>query len=87
MLFTGSFDEMSLIHDFIVSRNSDECNCPEEDWVIGMIYTTIHMEHDTGGHIFLDCGDWQDEKLVDCDSMDQLRVAAVNWVMSLPVGE
>ena len=81
----GSFEQMSNHYEFIEARKSDECGCPEEDWVIGMLYVTIHIEPDNSGHIFIDCGEWQDEKLVPTKSIEELRMSAVDWVESLPV--
>jgi hypothetical protein len=43
------------------------------------------MEPDTGGHIFIDCGDWDDEKLVECNTMEELRLKAVEWCDSFPI--
>jgi len=31
----GSFAQMSHCYEFIESRQSDECSCPEEDWIVG----------------------------------------------------
>ena len=81
----GSLEQMKKHHDLLQSRLSDECGCLEEDWVIGMLFTTIHIEPDGSGHIFIDCGDWQSEKLVPTRSIEELRVAAVDWVNSIPV--
>lgn len=84
-MLAGSMTEMQKRYEFIESRKSDECGCPEEDWVIGQLYTTIHLEPVTGGHIFIDCGDWQREKLVDCRSIEELRLKAVEWCNSFPI--
>jgi hypothetical protein len=84
-MFTGSLEEMKKQFELVEIRQSEECGCPEEDWIIGMLYITIHLEPDTGGHIFIDCGDWEDEKLVDCSTMDELRSEAVKWSSSIPV--
>lgn len=83
-MLNGSIEEMLLHHQLIETRVSDECGCPEEDWIIGAMYTTIHMEPVSGGHILIDCGDWEDEKLVECENMDQLRLKAVEWINSIP---
>lgn len=81
----GTFEQMSRRYEFVDKRLSDECGCLEEDWVIGMLYTTIHVEPDGSGHIFIDCGDWDDEKLVDTKSIEELRLAAVDWAKTLHV--
>ena len=62
---------------------SDECGCPEEEWDIHGIYAIIHIEPDGGGHIFLDAGEWEADKLVDSKNIEQLRIAAIEWVESL----
>lgn len=86
MNHSGSLTEMKKHSDLLHQGTSDECGCPEEEWVIGMLHTTIHLEPDGSGHIFLDGGDWgEDEKLVDCDGIEDLRVKAAEWVDSLPV--
>lgn len=81
----GSLQQMKKHYEFVEARKSDECGCPEEDWVIGMIFATIHLEPESGGHIFLDWGDFQDEKLVECNSIEELRVKAVEWVATFPI--
>lgn len=82
---SGSIEAMKCRNEFVSSNQSDECGCPEEDWVIGNLYVTIHLEPESGGHIFIDCGDWQDEKLVDCNSIEDLRLKAEEWTNSFPV--
>jgi len=84
-LIEGSLKSMKTNHQFVEARASDECGCPEEDWVIGMLFVTIHLEPESGGHIFLDCGDFQDEKLVDCTGIEELRILAVDWVSSFKI--
>lgn len=72
--------------ELIDTRASDECGCPEEDWVIGMLFVTIHLEPDGSGHIFLDGGDWgTDEKIVPCDGIEELRTLAHEWVDAIGI--
>ncbi|MBB1291006.1 MULTISPECIES: hypothetical protein [unclassified Pseudoalteromonas] len=85
MHFTGELSDMKTRYELVSVGKSDECGCPEEEWVIFMVCVTIHLEPVTGGHIFLDTGDWQDEKLVNCQNIEQLRVAAVDWVNNMPI--
>lgn len=80
----GSLGEMTRVAELVEQRKSDECGCPEEDWLIGLLFVTIHMEHGGGGHIFIDCGDWEMEKLVEAESIEELRVKAVDWADSIP---
>lgn len=81
----GSMSEMKRHSDLVESRVSDECGCPEEDWLINGIHATIHMEPVSGGHIFLDCGIWEDEKLVEAKSIEELRAAVKDWCFSIPI--
>lgn len=85
MAFTGELNDMKSLYELNGVGLSDECGCTEEEWTIGMVSVIIHLEPVTGGHIFLDCGDWNDEKLVECANIEQLRVEAVNWVKSIPI--
>lgn len=85
MVSSGEFSEFEKRFEFVGERLSDECGCPEEDWIIGMLFVTIHLEPDNSGHIFIDCGDWDDEKLVNTNGMEELRIAAENWVKSFPI--
>jgi hypothetical protein len=84
-MFLGTFEEMQLRYEFIDARKSDECGCPEEDWIINLLFVTMHLEPDNSGHIFIDCGDWDDEKLVECNSIEELRVKAAEWANSIPI--
>lgn len=81
----GSFEQKSNCYELIKSSQSDECGCPEEDWIIGMLYATIHIEPDGGGHIFIDSGNWEDGKLVPTKSIEELKVAAAKWVESFRI--
>ena len=70
--------------ELIAKGVSDECGCPEETWNINGVDALIHLEPDGRGEIFLDAGDWQDEKIVDCCGIDNLLQQACAWVRSLP---
>ncbi|OUV22139.1 MAG: hypothetical protein CBC55_04935 [Gammaproteobacteria bacterium TMED95] len=86
MNMAGSVEHLKSLSNTLVKVGlSDECGCPEEEWIIGQLHTIIHMEPDTGGHIFIDCGDWDDEKLVECNTMEELRMKAVEWCDSFPI--
>ena len=70
--------------ELLEQRKSDECGCPEEEWLIEMLHVTLHLEPDGSGHIFLDGGDWgQDEKLVECTDIENLRTQAAIWVKEI----
>lgn len=47
----GDLNAMKERFEFLGSKPSDECGCPEEDWVIGMFNVTMHLEPVTGGDI------------------------------------
>jgi hypothetical protein len=68
----------------VEQRLSDECGCPEEELEIGMCYMIVHLEEDGSGHMFLDMGDWEDEKFVQCDgTINGLRQKAKEWAIEL----
>jgi len=71
--------------EILTRRESDECGCHEEELVINGMFVVIHLEPDSSGHIFIDCGDWEDEKLVSCNGIEDLRKKAEEWVLSFPV--
>ena len=76
-----TLEQMKRKYELQELTKSDECSCPEEHWVIGMMYVIIHMEPDFSGHIFLDGGDYGEaEKLVDIESINHLRYEAVKFV-------
>lgn len=83
ILLNQLLDKQTLL----CGRESDECGCPEEEWDMLGVHTIIHLEPDGTGHIFLDGGDWDDEKLIDCQNIPQLRLKALSWVNSLPKEE
>jgi len=78
-------DDMLAHFSLVESRKSDECGCPEEEWVIGLINVIIHVEPNDDSHIFIDTGDWDDERLVSINGIEDLRKKAVEWIASIPV--
>ena len=70
--------------ELIAKGVSDECGCPEETWNINGIDVLIHLEPDGRGEICLDAGDWQDDKMVSCCGIDDLRQQTFIWVCGLP---
>lgn len=74
--------------EIIVSnqRKSDECGCPEEDLEIGMCTFLAHLEPDGSAHLFLDMGDWDDEKVVECDGVEGMRQKAHDWAEQIHEG-
>lgn len=84
MLIRNEIVELDI--EVVEQRKSEECGCPEEDLLIGLCFFTIHLEEEGGGHIFLDMGDWDDEKLVDCKDMEDLRSKAHLWAVEVHKG-
>lgn len=70
--------------ELLAERASEDCGCPEQDWDLGGVFTTIHLEDGGSGHILFDNGDWDAEKLVECDGMCDLLGQAIAWRNSLP---
>jgi len=58
---------------------------PKEEWGIGMFNVVIHIEPNGEGDIFIDCGDWQDERRVKCSGIDDLRKQAAEWAYSIKI--
>lgn len=69
---------------FVSSQPSEQCGCPEEDWIMGNIEVTIHLEEDGSGHLLFCGGDWEHDFEVDCSDMNELRQKAADFVCSLP---
>lgn len=58
---------------FVSSQPSEQCGCPEEDWIMGVIEVTIHLEEDGSGHLLFYGGDWEHDFEVDCSDIAELR--------------
>lgn len=84
MSFSGELEQMKRHSDLLDQRKSDECGCPEEEWAIGVFNVIIHIEPDCRGDIFIDCGEWADDRRVDCVGIEDLRRQASEWVYSIP---
>ncbi len=78
-------EKMNIVGKLIAQRPSDECGCPEEEWEFGAFNVILHLEPFLGGDIFIDCGDWEDDKRVECNSIEELREKAAEWAFSFPV--
>lgn len=70
--------------DIIDSGYSEDCGCPEERLIVGMVEAFIHLEPDGTGEVFLDVGDWQDEITLQCDGIEDLRAKAKDYIQALP---
>ncbi|MFZ5704947.1 MAG: hypothetical protein ACOY5R_06730 [Pseudomonadota bacterium] len=73
---------------FEVVRASEECGCPEEEWVVGNCTLIMHFEDDGSIHGLLDAGDWDADKTFRgfC-SLDAARPSIFDWVASLFRGD
>jgi len=66
--------------EFVETRPSDECGCPEEEWLIGGVTLTIHAEPDDSLHAHLDAGDWDAEIFFsDAPTLDLIRPRVFDW--------
>ena len=68
----------------VSSQPSEQCGCPEEDWVMDNVEVTIHLEEDGSGHLLFYGGDWEHDFEVDCSDMTELRQKAADFICSLP---
>jgi hypothetical protein len=74
--------------EFVATRPSDECGCPEEEWLIGSITLTLHNEPDGSIHAFLDSGDWDAEQMFpDLRALDAARPAVFDWAQRFIMGD
>jgi hypothetical protein len=90
--FFGSGPVAVCVHDCQVIGHrvrvgaSEECGCPEEDWIIHNIEVTIHFEPDGSGDILADAGDWDIQLRVPPPvTMDELRMTMFNYITGLPL--
>lgn len=82
-----SVQHINMDAERIACRLSDECDCPEEDWIIGMAEVMIHLEPDGTGHGFFDFGDWDYDIFFPVKTIEELRAAAIKFVSELPPTE
>ena len=83
----GNFHEMQIKHDLVSQHPSEDCGCAEEHWIMNGLFVIIHLEEDGTGHAFIDCGDWEKERLFEVTTMPALRAQTDSWVSSIPVSE
>lgn len=87
-MLPSSGNAISFMPLLLAERPSEDCGCPEQDWDLGGVFTTIHLEEDGGGgHILFDNGDWEAERRVDCSGIDELLQLAIDWRNTLPAAE
>ncbi len=68
----------------LIARPSEECGCPEEEWLVENLLLTVHFEPDGRGHIIIDGGDWEVESEVDAADMASLRQHAFGIIERMP---
>jgi len=74
---------------FQATRPSEECGCPEEEWLVGGINLIIHHDPDGRVHAFMDGGDWgeADAMFPGFASLDEARPTVFDWATSVLRGE
>jgi hypothetical protein len=79
---------MTLIPiEFRSTQPSEDCGCPEENWLIGGIDLTIHGEADGTIHAFSDDGECQPEvTLYGFGSLDAARPTVFDWASATMQG-
>ena len=80
-----NLNQMQQHYTQVSQRHDQDCGCPVEEWVIGNLNVEMHLDPAGHGDIFIDCGDWQEDKQVPAKTMEELRATAVQWVESIPV--
>lgn len=69
----------SMKAELLELRASDECGCPEEEWIYGGVTLIIHEETDGNVHAFLDAGDWDTEVFLPYSTLDAARGPIFAW--------
>ena len=75
---------MTLQIEIIERRLSEDCGCPEEEWMVGSLVVTLHQEDDGTGHILLDAGDWEHDWETETGEMTEMLAEAVAYIAKLP---
>lgn len=66
-------------------RPSEECGCPEQEWVMWGVSVTIHEEEDGSGHIFMDFGDGGEHEIdLATGNLEIMREVAQDFISKLP---
>jgi hypothetical protein len=69
----------------IETRASEECGCPEEEWIFRGVEIVLHAEADGSGDVICHGEDWQHDILLPAPAtMEDMRAAAFAWVGRLP---
>lgn len=77
-----NLEEMKTRNQLLTQRPSEDCGCPEEEWIMNSLFIIIHLEDDGTGHVFMDCGDWDSDQFFEVDNMSDLRIKAEEWANS-----
>lgn len=82
-----NLNQMQQHYTQVSQHHDQDCGCPVEEWVIGNLNVEMHLDPSGHGDIFIDCGEWQEDKQVPANTMEELRAMAVQWVESIPVSD
>lgn len=69
----------------VEQRASEECGCPEEEWVIDKLVVVLHFEPDGSGEITIDAGEWEIQERHPAQTMEELRSIAFARIAALPM--
>ena len=73
--------------ELVERRASDECGCPEEEWIINGATLIVHMDLDGNAAAFLDWGDNDDScDIVDVKDIGAAFGRAVAWAVPYVTG-
>ena len=61
------------------TRPSEDCGCPEEEWLFGGANLIIHEEADGQVHAFLDAGDWDTEVTLPFPTLERGGAPIFAW--------
>ena len=85
----GRYERLAgrVLSEFLASRKSEECGCLEEDWIMGMVDVTLHIEPDGNGEAFLYNGDTELEVTFECSGIGDLREKVADYIQKNPFCE
>lgn len=71
--------------ELVEKRLSEECACPEEEWLVNGCTTIIHMESDGKMHVLIDSGDdgATDMMFHSIASLDDGRDLGLGWARAM----
>ena len=75
--------EAAFACKLVEARPSEDCGCPEEEWIMDTLVVTIHLEEDGSSHIAIDAGDWEHDWFSSNTDMAKLRQEAADYIGKL----